>query len=246
MSSPRPPGLFVTGTDTNVGKTLVTAAFARYLVKQGLPVGVMKPIETGVSPEGSDPDHLRLAAAASVVDPSYVINPYRFTAPLAPLAAAREERRSIELATIVEAFGRLKSRYAPVLVEGVGGVMVPLGAEWDVRDLMVKLELPVLIVGRAELGGINHALMTEEAVRQRGVAIVAILLNHPASPRGDAEHVRQVNSTVALLRERSLVPVLGPVPFEARAREHWMEAIEALSAHPVFAELAGLLRQART
>ncbi len=236
----------MTGTDTNVGKTIVTAAFARYLVKQGLPVGVMKPVETGVVPESGDPDYLRLAVAASVLDPPHVINPYRFEAPLAPLAAAREAKNNVELATILESFTLLTRKYAPVLVEGVGGVMVPLSAEWDVRDLMVKLELPVLIVGRAALGGVNHALLTEEAVRQRGLSIVAILLNQSAPPRREADHLRQVNSTVALLRERSRVPVLGPVPFEGRAKEQWMESIESLSAHPVFAELAGLLRQGRT
>lgn len=235
-------GCFITGTDTGVGKTVVTAALARHLTERGHSIGVMKPVETGVaSDDRADSDAALLKAAALAVEPLDLISPYRFSPPLAPLAAARKTGVTVELDQIVQAFERVRDQHTFILVEGVGGVMVPIGVDWDTRDLMVRLGLPVLVVGRVSLGGVNHALLTLDALKQRGLRILALLLNHPAHPTATANETEQTASTVVLLRERSGVPVLGPLPYDGSYAEARMERGHHLSASPCIAELATLL-----
>lgn len=244
-TSPHHPiraGCFITGTDTGVGKTLVTAALACSLVEQGYSIGVMKPVETGVPNQGDDhSDAAVLKVSASVSDQLDQISPYRLSPPLAPLAAARLAGVTIELERIARRFASLKARYAMVLVEGIGGVMVPVGADWDVRDLIARLDLPVLVVGRAALGGVNHALLTLDALRQRGLPILALLLNQPAAPSQQTNSTDQIESTVSLLRERSGVPVLGPLPYGGEGPGDRTERIRFLSASPYIGEVARLL-----
>ncbi len=235
-------GCFITGTDTGVGKTMVTAALARHLTERGHSIGVMKPIETGVAGDDRfDSDAARLKAAASATESLDLIGPYRFSPPLAPLAAARKTGVTIELDRIVQAFDRVRDRHSISLVEGIGGVMVPIGIDWDVRDLMVRLGLPVLVVGQATLGGVNHALLTLDALRQRGLRIVALLLNRPSPLAAGSHETAQTDSTVSLLRERSGVPVLGPLPYDPHLAGSWTERIREVSAGPCIAELARLL-----
>ena len=154
-------GIFVTGTDTGVGKTLVSSALVRRLVQTGRSVGVMKPVETGVLPEQlSESDAGRLMAAAGVSDGIDEVSPYRFPAPLAPFAAASAQGSVIEMQEIMRRYERLAARDSCVVVEGAGGLLVPMGKDWDMRDLIGRIGLPVVLVGRAGLGGINHALLT--------------------------------------------------------------------------------------
>ncbi|MEW6247698.1 MAG: dethiobiotin synthase [Nitrospirota bacterium] len=210
--APAFPCVFVTGTDTGVGKTFVTSALARHLKHRGLAVGVMKPIETGVAhdaPGLSDAD--RLARAAGVLDALDLITPYRFPDPLAPLAAARRAGLSVDVGVIARAVQVLRARHTVLLVEGVGGVLVPIGPQLDVRDLIARLGTPVLVVGRASLGGVNHALLTVEAVRQRGLTVLAIALNEPAPTPATPAVELQVESTVELIRELTGAPVFGPL-----------------------------------
>ncbi|MGH7167245.1 MAG: dethiobiotin synthase [Nitrospiraceae bacterium] len=222
-------GCFVTGTDTGVGKTVVAAALTICLRQRGLNVGVMKPVETGVGGRGSalsDAEYLR--AAGGAVDPVEAISPYRLAAPLAPLAAARQAGTVIEMDRLLAAYERLAAGHTLMVVEGIGGVMVPIGHHFNVRDLIVRLGLPTVVVGRATLGGVNHALLTVEALRQRRIAILGIVLNHtaiPSEPSGKRPHAidtRQGDSTVELVKELSGVPVLGPLchePMLAQARD---------------------------
>ncbi|MBI3603462.1 MAG: AAA family ATPase, partial [Nitrospirae bacterium] len=126
--------------------------------------------------------------------------------------------------------------------EGVGGVMVPIADRFDVRDLIVALGLPVLIVGRPALGGVNHALLTVEALRQRGILIVGIVLNQPAGGGSSVHDHLQQESTVALLRERLDIPVLGPLRYEAVLEHEWKQGVGRIAEDPVMQELAGLLR----
>lgn len=211
-----------------MGKTVVAAALTVCLRRRGLDVGVMKPVETGLSERDSalsDAEDLR--AAGGAVDPVDAISPYRFAAPLAPLAAARQAGSVIQMDRILAAYERLAAGHALMVVEGVGGVMVPIGHHFNVRDLIARLGLPAVVVGRAALGGVNHALLTVEALRQRQVAILGIVLNHPAIPpegsrtRPEMIDTRQGDSTVDLVRELSGLPVLGPLhhePLLAQAR----------------------------
>ena len=164
----RSAGVFVTGTDTGVGKTLVTATLALGLMRLGRAVGVMKPIETGVSPFSVErSDAARLRAAIESEETLGAICPYQFEQPVAPLAAASAERRSIDPGVIRQVYRLLASRYDVVVVEGVGGVRVPITPKTDVADLIVTLKLPAIVVARTGLGGINHALLTIDALRRQ-------------------------------------------------------------------------------
>ncbi|MET0515861.1 MAG: dethiobiotin synthase [Nitrospiraceae bacterium] len=230
-------GIFITGTDTGVGKTVVTAAVARHLAQRGVSVGVMKPVETGVS-DGSREwtDAARLRSAAGLDDPLERISPYQFSKPLAPLAAAREAGKSIVLQDIVRSFDEMAMHHVVTLVEGVGGVLVPMAPGWDVRDLIQHLELPVIIVGRSGLGGINHARLTIEALHLRQRQILALVLNE-SRPVSSAVEWEQARTTQSLLRELATVPVLGPVTFSTVVRDDWPTGIAELSASPIIMAL---------
>jgi dethiobiotin synthetase len=230
-------GVFVTGTDTGIGKTLVTAALATVLRQQGLSIGVMKPVETGVAADGDESDAARLQLAAGTMDPADLVNPYSFPAPLAPLSAAQAAGVEIDARRIVQAFTTL-SRHRYMLVEGVGGVRVPIGGKFDVLDLIHHLGLPVVVVGRSALGGVNHALLTLEALDRRGVRVLALVLN-PTGQRETAGHA-QTDSTVALLRQAAGCCVLGPLAYASPA-QGWSRQVAVLAQDPQIIQLANLL-----
>lgn len=232
-------GVFVTGTDTGVGKTLVSAALVRRFVQTGRSVGVMKPVETGVAPGLPDQsDAARLIAAAGVDDPLELVSPYRFSAPLAPFAAASEQGQVIKLEEIVRRYTRLAARHSCIVVEGAGGLLVPMGKDWDMAVLIGHLRLPVVVVGRVGLGGINHALLTLEALERRQIPVIAVVLNETA-PAATSAQQEQCASTVALLRERVTVPLLGPLPYQQQVDSIWSEAVECVAGSRPISELAG-------
>ena len=201
-------GLFVTGTDTNVGKTLVACALARGLRAAGIDVGVMKPVETGV-PESGPLDGRALRIAAGVDDPIEEICPQRFALPAAPEVAAHAEGRTVSLAAIRAAWKRLARRHAFMLVEGAGGLLVPLDRDTDMADLARELDLPVLLVTRARLGTINHTRLSLECAAARGLEVFGVVISHSdgALSAADARNL-------ASLRERLgglLVGEIGPL-----------------------------------
>jgi len=165
-------GLFVTGTDTGVGKTVVAVALLEALRSAGVRAVGMKPVAAGAEEgSGRNADVVALAAASSVrVEPS-LANPYAFAAPIAPHVAAREEGRAIDLARIVAAYQALCSHSDAVVVEGAGGALVPLDERHDMLDIAAACALPVLAVVGVRLGCLNHALLTAQAVRARGLVL---------------------------------------------------------------------------
>lgn len=236
-------GCFITGTDTGVGKTAVTAALARCLRARRLSVGVMKPVETGIGADvRSESDAERLLAAAGASIPLSTAAPYRFADPLAPLAAARRAGRTIEMAPIVAAFTQLAARYPLILVEGAGGLLAPLSERFDMGDLMAALGLPAVIVGRTALGGVNHVLLTIEALARRKVPILAVILNRPTSEATSAMNPSplQEQSTVELVRELAGLPVLGPLRHVATLDTAWQTGVLGLSTDPAIQALADL------
>jgi dethiobiotin synthetase len=237
-----PRGIFIAGTDTAVGKTLVTAALACALKQQGLAVGVMKPIETGVV-DDLHSDAGRLRRVADLADPLDSISPYRFSAPLAPLAAAEEAGITIDLQRIKQTFETLAERYQIVLVEGVGGIRVPLIEKLDVIDLIGALGFPSIVVGRAALGGVNHALLTMEGLEARGFCVLALVLNQASRPGPELVMERQADSTVDLLRRRSNVPVFGPVPYLGALTGCWEESAAQLGKGALIRGLATLITE---
>lgn len=234
-------GLFITGTDTGVGKTLVTTALALCLAQRGLSVGAMKPVETGYGDGGvSNSDAARLYTAAGMRAPVDTMSPYRFPDPLAPLDAARRAGTMIRLQKIVASFRSLAARHEVMLVEGAGGVLVPLSERADMRDLIERIGLPVLVVGRTSLGGINHVLLTVEALARRRITIAGIILNRTTDAAATVDGMQE-SSTLALLRERSGVPVLGPVPYEPRLGQSWEQGLAVTAGSAAISELADLV-----
>ncbi|MBK9515936.1 MAG: dethiobiotin synthase [Anaeromyxobacter sp.] len=188
-------GLFVTATDTGVGKTEVACALVSGARQDGLDVGVMKPAQSGVTP-GVASDAERLAAAAGGGDPPALVCPHSFAAPLAPGVAARLAGVTISLSALVDAARALAARHQALLVEGAGGLLVPLTPTETYADLMVALGLPVLVVARAGLGTVNHTALTVEALRARRLRLAGIVLNRtspdddPSVPENAAELAR--------------------------------------------------------
>jgi dethiobiotin synthetase len=235
-------GIFITGTDTGVGKTVVTAALVAALRRQGYDVGAIKPIETGLSSfADTGSDAVRLRAAAGGRDALAEVRPYGFRHPLSPLDAARLERRRILLPTIMRNFRRVRARHEILLAEGVGGVLVPVTPSLNILDLIYRMRLPAIVVGRAGLGGINHALLTLTALHRQKVPVLALVLNRTLpSPTGIAR--TQESSTVRLLRRSAKVPVLGPLPYLGDLERDWENGVAKLVRSRSITELAGLVR----
>ena len=179
-------GVFVTGTDTGVGKTVVSCAIARALRAHGRDVGVMKPAETGVPPEGPL-DARELRAAASVSDPIEDICPVQLELPAAPTVAAAAEGREVPLDEVRAAWERLHARHEVMIVEGAGGLLVPLAEKCTMADFAAELGLPVVVVARAALGTINHTLLTLEALERRGLPLAGVVVSHATGVLTDAD-----------------------------------------------------------
>jgi len=236
-----PRGIFVTGTDTGVGKTLVASALVRCLTQRGIDVGVMKPIEAGVSQSlRMQSDGARLRRVAGISDPMTEVCPYIFRLPVAPLSAARGERTVVRVMTILRAFRNLRQKHTLMVVEGVGGVYVPITQLLNVSDIIYRMKLPAIVVGQAGLGGINHALLTLQALRLRKIPIVALVLNqrHPVRTRTAR---LQEQSTVSLLRRLAGVPVIGPLPHNPSVGRNWNEGLIRLAGTAPITKLARLV-----
>ena len=239
-------GIFITGTDTGVGKTLVTAALALHLKKRGLAVGVMKPIETGVLPaRAAQSDAARLRSIIESEETLGAICPYSFELPVAPLAAAQAKGQTINPDTIKKVYRLLSSRYDCMVVEGIGGVLVPITPKISVTDLIKSLRLPVVVVGRSGLGGINHALLTIDALRRRKIHIIALALNRTHSVRSALSRIQE-RATLDILRKQAGVPVLGLLPYEPGLPGRFRPTVMHLARSAAIKKLAQLgLRSAK-
>jgi dethiobiotin synthetase len=206
------PGVFITGTDTGVGKTVVAAALAGAFRRRGIDVGVMKPVETGVlaAPEGSiAPDARFLAAAASAHDPPELVCPVQLRAPLAPSVAASLEGVEVSVPEILAAYRELRRRHAFLIVEGAGGICVPLTGSYLMADLAREMELPLLVVARPGLGTINHSVLTVRYARAAGLAVLGVVIaDYPSDP-GPAER-----TSPAVIEGLAGVPILGFLPHD--------------------------------
>jgi dethiobiotin synthetase len=206
---PQPSGLFITGTDTSVGKTTITATLAAWMKSRGTNVGVMKPVETGVGHDDAPlSDAEFLIAAAGVDDPLDLVCPYRLQTPASPLQAGWREGRSFNLNLIMEKFRILANRREFLLVEGVGGLLAPIAEDFFPADLAGRMGLPLLIVARLSLGTINHTLLTVEAAKRRGLRVHGVLFNLKETT---APSVLQ-KEKADIVRFFSGVPLLGFFP----------------------------------
>jgi len=221
-------GFFVAGTDTGVGKTEIGRAICALMALRGLHPLALKPVETGCEPDRPE-DALALREACGSSQPLDELCPYRFRLPAAPLVAAEAEGRRVDLLRIEELVERAR---APILVEAAGGLMVPLAREplsldqidpadgppsaviVTNLDLAERLQLPVVLVGRAGLGTLNHCALSVEALEQRDLLLAAVVLNR-TQPDDDPT----VASNARWVAEMTGARVLGPGPFVADARQ---------------------------
>ena len=183
--------IFVTGTDTGVGKTIVAATLARLLRMKGISVGVMKPVTSGCHEESGllVSDDARLLCQAAGTKLCDDVAPYRLREAIAPADAARLDGVRIDFSHIKSAFERLAAAYNYVIVEGAGGLMVPLCGGLLVADLAIELELPLLVVARPGLGTINHTVLTCYAARQLGLQVAGVIINGMPESPGLAEQM---------------------------------------------------------
>lgn len=196
-------GIFVTGTGTEVGKTVVAAAIARTLAGEGKRVAVFKPAVTGLEEEG-ETDHALLRRASNSEQSDEEIAPYRYQPPASPHLAAALAGEEIDPGRLREAAATAAAGAAAIVCEGVGGLLVPLSPTYLVRDLAHDLGYPLVIVAGPGLGTINHTLLTVEAARSAGLEIAAIVLN--PWPEQPSEIERSNRETIAALID---IPVLA-------------------------------------
>ncbi len=188
FNAPNKAGLFITATDTGVGKTLVAGGIAHLLTQRGFKVGVFKPIATGCirTPYGLESaDACFLSHCAMADCPLAIVNPVSYVTPAAPLVASEAEGCEIDFGLIGESYEYLCRTCDLVIVEGIGGVRVPITREYDVRDLAMTLGLPVVIVSRPHLGTINHTLLTIDSLRTKGIEPVGVVINSYSEPQAD-------------------------------------------------------------
>jgi dethiobiotin synthetase len=212
-------GLFITGTDTGVGKTLVACALAATFSRQRKRVGVMKPCETG----GGD-DHRRLIAASGRALDDGLVCPYRFRAPVAPEVAARIAGKRIEIQRILWAFSMLQKESELMIVEGAGGLLVPLTRRAVMADLAGALRLPVLIVARPTLGTINHTLLTVEAAHRRQIQVLGVVFSHQSRTR-DASGATNAEA----IARHGKVRVFGTLPWLSKKVQKSADELEQIT-----------------
>jgi dethiobiotin synthetase len=208
-------GLFVTGTGTEVGKTVVAATIARTLVAEGQQVAVFKPAVTGLD-EGVETDHELLRRASGSSQSDEEIAPYRYGPPASPHLAAALAGEEIDPERLREAAQAAAEDAEAIVCEGVGGLMVPLSPGYLVRDLAVDLGHPLVVIASPGLGTINHTLLTVEAARAAGLEVAAVVLNPwPPEP---SEIERSNRETIAALGE---VEVLTLPPLDLSDPKSW-------------------------
>ena len=226
-------GIFITGTDTGVGKTVAASALARLISLKGVKVGIMKPVTSGCierndSLVSEDAELLAWGAGIENVTPDMA--PYLLREPLAPSEAASRDGVRIDVSGIRDAYRRLEEQHDFVIVEGAGGLMVPLAGGLLIADLITTLNLPALVVTRPNLGTINHTLLTTFAARQMGISVTGIIINsYPSEPDAVESYAPH------LLGSLAGAPILGVFPkIEERDLHLLVEKLaEATLHHPL-------------
>lgn len=216
--------LFITGTNTGVGKTVVCGCLARFLSRQGINVGIQKWVSTGNKYTSEDIEY-SLALQGRSIDKSddpTLLSPYTFDFPSSPHLAAELEGEKISLGKIKKSYYALLDRHDLLLVEGVGGVLVPLTRDYLLIDLMADLALPVLIVAHSGLGTINHSLLTIEALRKRNINIVGMVFNFA----GEGDRIIE-DDNMKIIAHLGGIHVFGSLP-KVDSQEMLIERFELI------------------
>ena len=200
--------LFVTGTDTDVGKTYVTAGLAASFYEMGVDIGVMKPFAAGTAQKKGfkSEDVEILSSAAHVADAENLINPQFFPIPASPYTAWKKLKIKPKIATVLSSFKKLSKLHDAILVEGMGGVMTPILKDYFITDLIKDMKIPTVIVTRTKVGTVNHTLMTVKMCQKYKIPIKGIIINN-------FDDGYPVNQLTKDLENLTGVKVLGSVPF---------------------------------
>jgi len=226
-----PKGFFITGTDTGVGKTVIAAALIKAVHMLGLRACGMKPIETGCLKQGFEvqsstfnvqrsefedqneslipADGMFLRTIAGTEESIDLITPVRFENPLAPLPASEIEGMPVDIEKIREAFSFLSRNYDAVVVEGIGGLLVPIGGDYFVLDLARDFGLPLIVVSKPGLGTINHTMLTVNCALKEGLIVAGIIVNYSHTPEGNIAE----NTNPEVIKRISPAPLIGVFPY---------------------------------
>ncbi len=200
--------LFITGTDTDVGKTYVTAGLAVVLRKMDVDVGVMKPFAAGsVQKKGYKSEDIEiLSRAAHACDPENLVNPQFFPIPASPYTAWKKLKTKPKIPTILSSFKKLSKLHDMLLVEGMGGIMTPILKDYYITNLIKEMKIPTIIVTRSKVGTVNHTIMTVQMCEKYKIPVKGIIIN-------DFEDGYPVKDLTKDLQNLTGVPVLGSIPF---------------------------------
>lgn len=216
---------FITGTDTGVGKTSITAGLAGSMRKIGVDVGVMKPIATGYPNKAGfkSSDVAKLVEAASIEDPENLINPVFLSLPTSPYDATKLLELSVDMPLIFEQFKKLLSLHEILLVEGIGGIMTPITKNFFVADMIKGMGIETIIVTRATIGTLNHTVMTCKMCKYYGINIRGLVINN-----FDVKGTPAEKNAPSTLYELTDIPILGAIPFikDLNAVEKLIEHVE--------------------
>lgn len=201
---------FITGTDTGVGKTVVTAAIVSSLRKRGIDVGVMKPIASGLAQKAGfrSSDAELLIESAGVTDKEDLVNPVFLPLPVSPYDATKMLNLKVDMKIVYERFEELRRAHQMLFVEGIGGIMTPITRDLFVADMIKQMGLDAIVVTRATLGTINHTVMTAQICKKYQIPVRGLVINHFDEKGGPAE-----KNAPSTLHEVTGIPVLGTIPF---------------------------------
>ena len=221
---------FITGTDTGVGKTLFTVALLHALQSQGLRVAPMKPVAAGTITVKGAQINDDVAALQAISQHRFAladVNPYCLAEPIAPHIAAAREQVRIDMAVIVDAFARLRANADTVLVEGAGGFLVPLSRAQSMAEIPQALKLDVILVVAMRLGCLNHALLTAEAIRARGLRLAGWVANSVS-----ATPMNAFDENLSTLKSMMDAPCLGVIPYAGtHSADKPLDAAKAAATH---------------
>jgi dethiobiotin synthetase len=205
-------GFFVTGTDTGVGKTVISGGLIKVLNFMGLKTAGMKPVESGCIREGDiliPSDGSFLKQMAHMPGPITEVTPCCFENPLAPLAASELEKKNISISGIKKAFYSFYREYDAVIAEGVGGLLVPLKKDYFVLDLAKEMGLPLIVVAKPGLGTINHTMLTVDLALKEGLTVAGVVINYSSPPQNNLAE----ETNPGILKEICPVPLIGIFPY---------------------------------
>jgi dethiobiotin synthetase len=245
-------GFFITGTDTGVGKTIITAALIKIAQMRGVRACGMKPIETGCSKQKfkakrselkvqsrdiTPADGIFLRSMGNTEESIDLITPVRFQSPLAPLPASGIEGSTVDLDKIKNAFAYLSKKYEVILVEGIGGLFVPIRRDYFVIDLAAACGLPLIVVAKPGLGTINHTMLTVQYALEKGIDVAGIIINYTRPPEGTPAEATNPDT----LSQTSPVPVLGVFPYLGDFETATIEkaALHSMDIETIWKYLAG-------